>query len=54
LIEERQIIRKDGIVIMECGKDEEKPQNIGSLSLKKRYDYGQISVLIYTSKAEVV
>lgn len=54
LIEERQIIRKDGIVILECGKEEEKPQNIGSLSLKKRYNYGQISVLIYTSKVEVV
>ncbi|MDF2686354.1 MAG: rRNA ((966)-N(2))-methyltransferase RsmD [Clostridia bacterium] len=48
LIEERQLLKKNGIVVLECGKKEEKPQNIGNLSLKKRYFYGQVSVLIYT------
>lgn len=48
IIEEGQILKKNGIVVLECGKKEEKPQNVGRLSLKKRYNYGQVSVLIYT------
>lgn len=48
VIGEGEILRNDGIVVIECGKREIKPLNCGKLVLKKRYNYGQIAVLIYT------
>lgn len=47
-IDENNILRKDGIIVVEAGKNDIIPLNSQKIALKKRYVYGQISVLIYS------
>ena len=44
------VLAKTGIVVVECAREEEKPAEEGSLVLRRRYDYGTVSVLIYVRK----
>ena len=42
-----RILSGDALVIVECSADEDKPDQIGVLRLRKRYKYSNVSVLIY-------
>lgn len=44
------VLKKSGIVVLECARDEDKPEEEGNLILRRRYDYGTVSVLIYARK----
>lgn len=49
-IGQQPVLAKHGIVVLECARDEEKPSEEGNLVLRRRYDYGTVSVLIYVRK----
>jgi 16S rRNA (guanine(966)-N(2))-methyltransferase RsmD len=49
-IGQQPVLTKTGIVVIECARDEEKPAEEGNLILRRRYDYGTVSVLIYVRK----
>ena len=44
------VLSADGIVVLECAREETKAEEEGSLVLRRRYDYGTVSVLIYVRK----
>jgi len=44
------VLKKSGIVVLECARDESKAEEEGNLILRRRYDYGTVSVLIYVRK----
>ena len=44
------VLSQSGIVVLECARDEAKPEEEGNLVLRRRYDYGTVSVLIYVRK----
>lgn len=44
------VLTKSGIVVVECAREESKPETEGNLVLRRRYDYGTVSVLIYVRK----
>ena len=41
------VLAKTGIVVVETARDEAKPESEGNLILRRRYDYGTVSVWIY-------
>ncbi len=49
-IGERPVLAQTGVVVVECAREEKKPEEEGNLRLRKRYDYGTVSVLIYVRK----
>lgn len=49
-IGQQPVLAKSGIVVLECARDEAKADEEGSLILRRRYDYGTVSVLIYVRK----
>ena len=44
------VLAKQGLVVVECAREETKPEEEGNLILRRRYDYGTVSVLIYVRK----
>jgi 16S rRNA (guanine(966)-N(2))-methyltransferase RsmD len=44
------VLAQSGVVVLECARDEAKPEEEGNLVLRRRYDYGTVSVLIYVRK----
>lgn len=44
------LLTPDSIVVVECACEEKKPEKAGVLSLKRRYTYSGVSVLIYTKE----
>lgn len=44
------VLAKDGVVVLECAREETKAEEEGNLVLRRRYDYGTVSVLIYVRK----
>ena len=44
------VLAKDGVVVLECAREETKAEAEGNLVLRRRYDYGTVSVLIYVRK----
>ena len=44
------VLAKDGVVVLECSREETKAEEEGNLILRRRYDYGTVSVLIYVRK----
>lgn len=44
------VLSKNGIVVVECAREESKAEEEGNLVLRRRYDYGTVSVLIYVRK----
>lgn len=51
-IGQNPVLAKTGIVVVECARDEAKPACEGNLILRRRYNYGTVSVLIYVRKDE--
>lgn len=49
-IGQHPVLARQGIVVVECARDEEKAEEEGNLVLRRRYDYGTVSVLIYVRK----
>lgn len=49
-IGQQPVLAKTGIVVVECSREEEKATEEGTLILRRRYDYGTVSVLIYIRK----
>ncbi len=49
-IGQHPVLAKNGIVVLECAREEGKPTEEGNLILRRRYDYGTVSVLIYVRK----
>ncbi len=49
-IGQQPVLANQGIVVLECARDEIKPTEEGNLILRRRYDYGTVSVLIYVRK----
>jgi 16S rRNA G966 N2-methylase RsmD len=49
-IGQQPVLAKTGVVVLECAREEDKPQEEGNLILRRRYDYGTVSVLIYVRK----
>ena len=49
-IGQHSVLTKNGTVVLECARDEKKPDEEGNLVLRRRYDYGTVSVLIYVRK----
>jgi 16S rRNA (guanine(966)-N(2))-methyltransferase RsmD len=49
-IGQQPVLANQGIVVLECARDEVKPTEEGNLILRRRYDYGTVSVLIYVRK----
>ena len=44
------LLNPGSIVVVECACEEKKPEKAGVLSLKRRYTYSGVSVLIYTKE----
>ena len=44
------VLSKNGVVVLECAREEAKAEEEGNLVLRRRYDYGTVSVLIYVRK----
>ena len=44
------VLAKHGVVVLECSRGEVKAEEEGNLILRRRYDYGTVSVLIYVRK----
>ena len=44
------VLARDGVVVVECSRTETKAAEEGNLVLRRRYDYGTVSVLIYVRK----
>lgn len=44
------VLKKTGIVVVETARDETEPEEEGDLILRRRYDYGTVSVWIYRRK----
>ncbi len=44
------VLAKNGVVVLECSREETKAEEEGNLILRRRYDYGTVSVLIYVRK----
>ena len=49
-IGQHPVLAKEGVVVLECAREETKPEEEGNLILRRRYDYGSVSVLIYVRK----
>lgn len=49
-IGQHPVLAKNGIVVVECAREEAKAEEEGNLVLRRRYDYGTVSVLIYVRK----
>lgn len=49
-IGQHPVLAREGIVVLECAREESKPEEEGNLILRRRYDYGTVSVLIYVRK----
>ena len=49
-IGQHPVLAKTGVVVLECAREEAKPEEEGNLVLRRRYDYGTVSVLIYVRK----
>ena len=49
-IGQHPVLSRRGVVVVECAREETKPAEEGNLTLRRRYDYGTVSVLIYERK----
>ena len=49
-IGQHPVLAQNGIVVVECAREEVKAEEEGNLVLRRRYDYGTVSVLIYVRK----
>lgn len=46
-VSDGEILNDDAVVVLECDSEDEKPEKIGVLSLRKRYNISGVSFLVY-------